>query len=58
MDREALWRLVIDAKYNSSRGGWCYEEVVGPFGVGVWKHIRRGISSPVLSALRWRLYHV
>jgi hypothetical protein len=42
MDREALWRLVVDAKYNSSRGGWCSEEVVGSFGVGVWKHIRRG----------------
>jgi hypothetical protein len=21
---------------------WCSEEVVGSFGVGVWKHIRRG----------------
>jgi hypothetical protein len=22
-------------------GGWCSKEVEGPFGVGVWKHIRR-----------------
>jgi hypothetical protein len=24
------------------RGGWCAKEVLGIFGVGVWKHIRRG----------------
>jgi hypothetical protein len=29
MDRDVLWRLVVDAKYNSSRGGWCSKEVVG-----------------------------
>jgi hypothetical protein len=23
-------------------GGWCFKEVEGPFGVGVWKHIRQG----------------
>jgi len=23
-------------------GGWCSKEVSGSFGVGVWKHIRRG----------------
>jgi hypothetical protein len=40
--REALWRLVIDVKFESLRGGWCSKEVLGTFGVGVWKHIRRG----------------
>jgi hypothetical protein len=39
---EALWRLVIDTKYDSLRGGWCFKEVTGPFGVGVWKYMRRG----------------
>jgi hypothetical protein len=42
MEREALWRLVIEAKYESRRGGWCSKEVMGTYGVGVWKHIRRG----------------
>jgi hypothetical protein len=33
---------VIDAKFESLKGGWCSKEVSGSFGVGVWKHIRRG----------------
>jgi hypothetical protein len=39
--REALWRLVIDVKFESLNGGWCSKEVLGTFGVAVWKHIRR-----------------
>jgi hypothetical protein len=42
MDREALWRLVTETKYNNIRGGWCSKEVTGTFGVGVWKYIRKG----------------
>jgi hypothetical protein len=34
--------LVLEAKYDSLSGGWCSKEVEGIFGVGVWKHIRRG----------------
>jgi len=41
-EREVLWRLVIDAKFESLKGGWCSKEVSGSFGVGAWKHIRRG----------------
>jgi hypothetical protein len=41
-EREALWRLVIDVKFECLKGGWCSKEVLGTFGVGVWKHIRRG----------------
>jgi hypothetical protein len=37
-----LWRMVIEVKFESLRGGWCSKEVLGTFGVGVWKHIRRG----------------
>jgi len=33
---------VIDAKFESLMGGWCLKKVSGSFGVGVWKHIRRG----------------
>jgi len=36
--REALWRLVIEAKYESLKGGWCSKEVFETFEVGVWKH--------------------
>jgi len=41
-EREALWRMVIDVRFESLNGGWCSKEVLGTFGVGVWKHIRRG----------------
>jgi hypothetical protein len=41
-EREALWGLVIDIKFENLRGGWCSKEVLGTFGVDVWKHIRRG----------------
>jgi hypothetical protein len=39
-ERDALWRKVVNIKYGSMRGGWCSKEVVGSFGVGVWKSIR------------------
>jgi hypothetical protein len=42
MDREELWRLVIETEYDSIRGSLCSKEVTGPFGVGIWKFIRRG----------------
>jgi hypothetical protein len=42
MENDALWRKVVDIKYGSMRGGWYSKEVGGPFGVGVWKCIRRG----------------
>jgi hypothetical protein len=34
---KALWRLVVEAKYDSMSRGWCTKEVEGPYGVGVWK---------------------
>jgi hypothetical protein len=42
LERDALWRKLVDIKYGSMRGGWCSKEVGGPYGVGVWKCIRRG----------------
>jgi len=41
-ERDALWRSVIEVKYGSVRGGWCSLPVTGPFGVYVWKFIRKG----------------
>jgi hypothetical protein len=41
MERDALWRKVLDIKYGSMRGGRFSKEVGGPLGVGVWKRIRR-----------------
>jgi hypothetical protein len=32
---------VVEAKYDTMSGCWCSKDVEGPFGVGVWKHIRR-----------------
>jgi hypothetical protein len=33
---------MVEAKFGSLSGGWCSMEVVEPFGLRVWKHIRRG----------------
>jgi hypothetical protein len=41
-EREAYWRKVVEIKYGSMEGDWCTKLVERPFGVGVWKHIRRG----------------
>jgi len=35
---EAFWRMVIEVKFESLRGGWCSKEVLGTF---LWKHIWR-----------------
>ena len=42
MEREALWRFLVDNKYDSLGGGWSSKEVVGHYGVGMWKCIMRG----------------
>uniref|UniRef100_A0A2N9GCH1 Reverse transcriptase domain-containing protein n=1 Tax=Fagus sylvatica TaxID=28930 RepID=A0A2N9GCH1_FAGSY len=41
LERDALWRRVVEAKYGSLWGGWCSKEVRGSYGVGLWKNIRR-----------------
>jgi hypothetical protein len=35
-------RGFMEIEYETLRGGWCSKEVLGTFGVGVWKHIRKG----------------
>uniref|UniRef100_A0A2N9GE37 Reverse transcriptase domain-containing protein n=1 Tax=Fagus sylvatica TaxID=28930 RepID=A0A2N9GE37_FAGSY len=42
---EALWRRVVDVKYGSLWGGWCSKECRGPYGVGLWKNIRKELES-------------
>jgi len=42
LERDAWWRGVIDSKFGSMWGGWCSRELVGAFGVGLWKNIRKG----------------
>jgi hypothetical protein len=36
MEREALWRSVVETKHDNTRGEWCSKEVVRLFGEGVW----------------------
>jgi hypothetical protein len=46
----------VETKYDSMRVGWCSKEVVRPFGVGVWKYIRRGWEFfRVLLDMRWEM---
>ncbi|KAG2688934.1 hypothetical protein I3760_09G116400 [Carya illinoinensis] len=42
IEPEALWKLVVDCRHGSTWGGWCTREGNAPYGVGIWKHIRRG----------------
>ena len=42
VEREALWRQVISAKYGEEEGGWRSCVVRESYGVGLWKAIRRG----------------
>jgi hypothetical protein len=41
-ERDALWRKVVEVKYGSMARGWCTNQDMRSYGVGVWKHIRRG----------------
>ena len=42
LERKALWRSVIEVKYESLWGGWCLKMGKGPYGVSLWKFIHRG----------------
>jgi hypothetical protein len=41
-EREAWWRVVVEAKYGSMWGGWCTYPHSGAMGVSLWKNIRSG----------------
>ena len=38
---DAFWRKLIFSKYGNSHGDWTIREVLGPYGVSLWKHIRK-----------------
>ncbi|KAG2695985.1 hypothetical protein I3760_07G037500 [Carya illinoinensis] len=42
IEPESLRKMVIEKKYGALWGDWCSREVRGAYGVGLWKHIRRG----------------
>ena len=42
MERDALWMMVVDAKYGSMWGSWCSNSVQGPYESCLWKSIRKG----------------
>jgi hypothetical protein len=45
VDRDMIWwKAVVDAKYGSTRAGWCSLDPPGSHGVGLWKNIRKGWS--------------
>jgi hypothetical protein len=33
-ERDAWWRVVVDSKFGSLWGGWCFNESRGVYGVG------------------------
>ena len=42
IERDALWRQVIEMKYGYVWGGWCTRSIFGPYGIGLWKNISWG----------------
>ena len=42
-EMDALWCQVIEVKNGCEWGGWCSSSVFGPYGVSLWKNIRRGV---------------
>ena len=45
IEEDALWRQVIEMKYDCVWGGWYTRAVIGPYGVGLWKNISQGWPS-------------
>lgn len=47
-------QTIVDCKHSSLVGGWCFGEVNGSYGVGLWKFIIKvGGSSLGKLDLRW-----
>ena len=40
-----IWKGLIKLKYGLEDGGWFSKEPKGSFGVGLWKDIRKRLSS-------------
>uniref|UniRef100_A0A2N9I585 Reverse transcriptase zinc-binding domain-containing protein n=1 Tax=Fagus sylvatica TaxID=28930 RepID=A0A2N9I585_FAGSY len=39
--RDAYWLQAIASKYGLLQGGWCTREVPRPYGVSLWKNVRK-----------------
>lgn len=46
--RGVLWNDIIGGKYGEIKGGWCSDEVMGGYCLGIWKAVQRGL--PVVSS--------
>lgn len=44
IERDALWRIVVDSKYDSLWGGWCSIELAGTFGWGCGRTLEKARS--------------
>lgn len=42
VDKRSFWRLLVALKYGEDIGQWTSLDVRGPYGVGLWKGLRRG----------------
>lgn len=42
LEWDSLWQKVIDRKYSTNRCEWHSRVVKGAYGMGLWKHIRKG----------------
>ena len=42
METDALWRRVIEVKYENVWGGWCTKKLSSAYGVSLWRFIRSG----------------
>jgi hypothetical protein len=42
VEHDFLWKQVIVTKYGYETGSWSLGVANGPYGMSLWKHIRRG----------------
>lgn len=46
--RDPVKKHYINVKYGGKWGGWCSNEVNGPYRVGLWKHIKKRMGKKVI----------
>ena len=56
MEKEALWHLMVEAKYDSMSGGQCFKEVEGAFELECENILGGGGESfSNLSGMKWQI---
>jgi hypothetical protein len=53
-EEEAWWRILVVAKYDKMRGGWCSKEVGGPHPAIIFKHYVRFETRNRSRVLFWK----